>query len=202
LPSRPVLELASPDDVHVDMLSDDVEQVNSKSQEELVIPRIQNAPVMHPSADAPEDERSFTVDLEASASAKEMSQTQHDVEHDDVQTSPQDGPLVVRSIPDDTATFLEMECLARNTNYTVEHSGTDENGDIILIVYEPHSNPNVQHDLDLWMRVREYDKADADRPFTPILSRKQKQQVRKNLQIGKPPPYKTRSQGGSTSGDQ
>jgi len=83
-----------------------------------VIPRIQNAPVMHPSSNAHDDERSFTVDLEASASAREMSQTQHDVAHDDVQTSPQDGPFVVRSIPDDTATFLEMERLPQNTNYT------------------------------------------------------------------------------------
>jgi len=197
-----MLEFASPDDVHADVLSDDVEQVNSESREELVIPRIHNALVMYPSSDAHDDECSFTIDLEGSASAREMSQTQHDVAHDDVQTSPQDGPLVVRSIPDDTATFLEMERLAQNTNYTVEHSGTDENGDKILTVYEPHSNSNVQHDLDLWIRVCEYDKANADRPFTPVLSRKQKQQVRKNLQIGKPPPYKTRSQGGSTSGDQ
>jgi len=56
--------------------------------------------------------------------------------------------------------------------------------------------------MKLWMRVHEYDKANEDRPFTLVLSRKQKQQVKKNLQIGKPPPYKTRSQGGSTSGDQ
>ena len=52
------------------------------------------------------------------------------------------------------------------------------------------------------MRVREYDKANADKPFTLVLSWKQKQQVRKNLRIGKPSPYKTRSQGGSTLGDQ
>ena len=51
-------------------------------------------------------ERSFTVDLEASTSFGEMSQTQHFVAHDDVQTIPQDGSLVVRSIPDDTATFF------------------------------------------------------------------------------------------------
>ena len=88
LPSRLVLELDSPDDVHADVLSDDVEQVNSESLEELVIPRIHNALVMHPSSDAHDDERSFTVDLEGSASAREMSQTQHDAAHDDVQTSP------------------------------------------------------------------------------------------------------------------
>ena len=71
-----------------------------------------------------------------------------------------------------------------------------------MTIFESHSNPNVQHDLDLWMRVREYDKANAELPFTPVLSKKQKQQVRKQLQIGKPPPYKTRSQRGSKSGDQ
>jgi len=129
LPSFPMLELASLDDVQADVLLDDVEQVNSESREELVIPWIQNAPVMHPSSDAHDDERSFIVDLEASISFGEMSQTQHFVAHDDVQTIPQDGSLVFRSIPDDTATFLEMERLAQNTNYTVEHSGTDENGD-------------------------------------------------------------------------
>ncbi len=146
-----------------------------------MVPRIQDAPVTHPSSDAHDDEHSLTVDLEASASVREISPTQHDVAHDDVQTSPQDGSLVVRYIPDDTATFLEMERLSQNTNYTVEHSGTDENGDKILTVYEPHSNPNVQHGLDLWMRVREYDKANAEIPFTLVLSRKQKQQVKKNL---------------------
>ena len=72
-----------------------------------------------------------------------------------------------------------MERLAQNTTYTMEHTGIDENGDKILTVYEPHSNAEI--------------------PFTPVLSRKQKQQVKKNLQIGKPPPYKTRSEGGSNS---
>jgi len=70
-------------------------------------------------------------------------------------------------------TFLEMERLAQNS-YTVEQIGTDENGDKILTIYEPQSNPNVQHDLDLWMRVRDYDKVNAEIPFTPVLSRKQK----------------------------
>jgi hypothetical protein len=137
--------------------------------------------------------------LEASTSAREISPNQLDivVVHDDVQTNPSEGPLVVRSISDDTATFLEMERLVQN--YTVENLGTDTNADSILTL-EPHSNPNVQHDLDLWMRVREHDKANAESPFIPVLSKKQKQQVKKQLQIDKPPPYKTRSQGGSNSG--
>jgi len=88
------------------------------------------------------------------------------------------------------------------TSWVKNWGMTDENGDKILTIYEPHTNPNVQHDLDLWMRVREYDKANAKAPFIPVLSRKQKAQVKKNLHIGKPPTYKTRSQGGSHSGDQ
>lgn len=80
--------------MHTDVLLDDVEQVNSESREELVIPRIQNAPMMHPSSDAQDDERFFTVDLEASASTREVSQTQHDVAHDDVQT-PKMVPLLL-----------------------------------------------------------------------------------------------------------
>jgi len=109
-PVKPVLELV--DDVHDDVLSDDVEHVNSESWEE--IPRIHNAHEAHPSSDAHVYEHSLTVDLEASAFAREMSPTQLDSDdaQDDVQSSPRDGHLVVRSIPDDTATFLEMERIA------------------------------------------------------------------------------------------
>ena len=52
LPSHPVFELASLDDVHIDVLLDDVEQVTSELREELEIPRIQNAHVAHSSSDA------------------------------------------------------------------------------------------------------------------------------------------------------
>jgi len=72
-------------------------------------------------------------------------------------------------------------------------------GDKVLVVYETiHTNSNTQHDLDLWHHVREYDRANAELHFTSVLSRKQKQQVKKQLQVGKLPPYKTRSQGGSS----
>jgi len=113
LPSRPVLELTSlVDDVHVGVLSGDVERVSPESQKELEVPRIQGALMTHPSSDSHDDEHSLTVDLETSASVREVSPPQHCVAHDDVQTSPQDSPLVVRSIPDDIATFWEMERLA------------------------------------------------------------------------------------------
>jgi len=197
--ARPVLELVSLVDVHDDVFSDDAEHANSESQEELEVPRIHDAPVTHSPSEVQNDEYSLTVDFEAFASAREMSPTQHFDAHVDVQTSPQADPLIVRSIPDDTATFLEMERLAQSMADT---TGTDVNCDKILPVYDSHTNPNVQHDLDLWMRVRDYDKANAEAPFIPVLSRKQKAHVKKNLQIGKPSTYKTRSQGGSNSGTQ
>jgi len=113
LPSRPVLEMTSTaDDVHVEVLSDDVERVSPESREELEIPQIQDAFVTHPSSDARDDEHSLTVDLETFASSREVSPLQHCVVHDGVQTNPHDSPLIVRSIPDDTATLLEMERLA------------------------------------------------------------------------------------------
>jgi len=86
-------------------------------------------------------------------------------------------------------------------HYTVEHPGTDVNAGSMSML-EPHSNLNIQHDLDLWLRVRDYDKDNAELPFIPVLSKKQKQQVKKQIQIDKPLPYKTRSQGGSNSGSQ
>ena len=135
----------------------------------------------------------MTAELVHSAYVKEVSSSQHFVEHDDVQTSPQAIPLVVRTILDGTDAVLEMERLAQNPNFLATQAEIDENGDKVLVVYEPtQSNPNVQHDLNLWRRVRDYDKANAELPFTPVLSRKQKQQVRKQFQIGKSPPYKTR----------
>lgn len=92
LPSRPVLELNV---VHIDVLSDDVE-----------VPRIQDAHVTHPYSDARDDDHLLTIDLAHFASAREVTPSQQFVAHNDVQISPQDSPLVVRSISDDTATFL------------------------------------------------------------------------------------------------
>jgi len=121
--SRPVLELVSLVDVHDDVFSKEVEHVISESREELEIPRIQDQPVTHSPSDVQNDENSLTADLETSASAREVSPTQHFEAHEYVQTSPQADPLIVRSIPDDTATFLEMERLAQTM---VNTTGTDD----------------------------------------------------------------------------
>ena len=44
---------------------------------------------------------------------------------------------------------------------------------------------NVQHDLDLWARIREYDQQMAEEGFTQVLSKKQQQVLKKQV-LGKP----------------
>ena len=52
---------------------------------------------------------------------------------------------------------------------------------------------NVQSDLDLWARIREYDQRMADEGFTQVLSKKQQKAVKKQV-LGKAS-YNTRAKG-------
>ena len=52
---------------------------------------------------------------------------------------------------------------------------------------------NVQSDLDLWARIREYDQQMAEEGFTQVLSKKQQQAVKKKV-LGKAS-YNTRAKG-------
>ena len=71
--------------------------------------------------------------------------------------------------------------------------GPDAYGNMVLVVHEnTHNSPEIEHDMELWLRIHEYDEKEAVILFTPILSKKQKQQIKKQFQVGKPP-YRTRS---------
>jgi len=59
-----------------------------------------------------------------------------------------------------------------------------------------HVNPRLQHDLELWQHIKEYDKKAAEEPFIVVLTNKQKQMMRKELLDGKSL-YSTRSRGPS-----
>jgi len=61
-------------------------------------------------------------------------------------------------------------------------------------VSDKQIHPNIQHDMELWQRVREYDQCVAEIPFTPVLSKKQKQKLKQAHVLGKPT-YRTRSAG-------
>nr|ABD28740.2 hypothetical protein MtrDRAFT_AC149208g40v2 [Medicago truncatula] len=59
---------------------------------------------------------------------------------------------------------------------------------------EVHPCKNIQHDLDLWERVREYDKRSAAEDFMPVLNRKQRHEL-KLQQVLPKQPTKTHAQG-------
>lgn len=62
-----------------------------------------------------------------------------------------------------------MERIAQNTPNMARQAGTDEHGDKRMIIYESHNNPNVHHDLELWQRVCDYDKANVELPLMSYL---------------------------------
>jgi len=80
----------------------------------------------------------------------------------------------------------------------VEHDISIHDGTTLPVVTEVHSSARIQHDLELWRRVKEYDQRAAEVPFIPVLTRKQKQH-HKNTTIGKP--YKTCSTGDNSTSD-
>ena len=58
---------------------------------------------------------------------------------------------------------------------------------------QQHVSRNIQNGLDLWARNREYDQRMADEGFTQVLTKSQKQKLKKQV-IGTP--YQTRAKGG------
>ncbi|RHN50635.1 hypothetical protein MtrunA17_Chr6g0459611 [Medicago truncatula] len=73
---------------------------------------------------------------------------------------------------------------------------------------EVHPSKNIQHGLDLWERVREYDArsaaeaaVDASAGFMPVLTRNQKQKLKVQHVLSKKP-SKSRARGDNKSTDQ
>ena len=50
-----------------------------------------------------------------------------------------------------------------------------------------HSNPHIQQDLDLWERIKDYDQCSLENPFVLVLSKKQKEMLKKHQFDGKAP---------------
>ena len=56
------------------------------------------------------------------------------------------------------------------------------------LVTNIHSSARIQQDLELWRRFKEYDQKSAEEPFLPVLSRKQKQHLKKPILVSLPQP--------------
>ena len=64
----------------------------------------------------------------------------------------------------------------------------------VLQQQQVHPSKNIQHGLDLWDRVREYDERSVSEDFMPVLTRKQRQKIKLQQLLAKQPP-KTRARG-------
>jgi len=60
----------------------------------------------------------------------------------------------------------------------------------VVVLQQQHVHPskNIQHGLDLWNRVCEYDARSAAEDFTSVLTRKQKQKIKLQQVLAKQPP--------------
>lgn len=97
-----------------------------------------------------------------------------------------------------------MERLDQEGSQAYDAQATDltqKDGDTSVDQEEPHINPKIQDSLDLWRRIPDYDKENAANPYIPVLSKKHKQQVKKQFQIGKPS-FTTRYRGTPPKNDQ
>ena len=63
---------------------------------------------------------------------------------------------------------------------------------------EFHPSKNIQHGLDLWDRVREYDARAAAEGFMPVLTRNQKQKIKVQQVLAKPTKSQARGENKKT----
>jgi hypothetical protein len=90
---------------------------------------------------------------------------------------------------------MELEAQT-NTALTDVEIQQDHNAPKRAVLVQHHQIPvsqNVQHDLDLWARIREYDQRMAAEGFTQVLSKKQQKDLKKQV-LGKAS-YNTRTRG-------
>jgi predicted aldo/keto reductase-like oxidoreductase len=128
-------------------------------------------------------------------------QTENLVEHVDVHYVPNQSPMDARSIDNNVvsheAVLISLEgteeAVQVDVNINVSHNQEDEHVTAEIQQQEVHPSKNIQHGLDLWERVRQYDERSAVE-VTPVLTRKQKQKL-KLQQVLQKQPTKTRARG-------
>ena len=64
----------------------------------------------------------------------------------------------------------------------------DNNMDTQRESLEQHSNVNIQHDIELWQRIQDYNQRSVEEPFTPVLTKKHKQKLKLQWVLGNSSP--------------
>jgi len=179
---REELENFAVDDVTV-TLSDDVEHNHSIPRELVESPKGSHEHVSHSSP---------VEHIEVHEVSVESVHVQIDtvVEHVDVHSGSRSSTVLPVVIEQPIAENVSMPTTIQDQQVVAS-----------LQQQEVHPNNNIQHGLDLWERVREYDKRSADEDFTSVLTRKQKQKLKLQQVLSKQP-TKTRARGDPHSTDQ
>jgi len=108
------------------------------------------------------------------------------LEHVEVQEEPIDDLVDTTAATDTQATqaasegtTTDVDNVDREVSPTVQLVDTEgaelEHINRPVIVREEgmtHINPRIQHDLDIWQKIKDYDKRAAENPFKPVLSKK------------------------------
>jgi len=184
------LEIPTIDDVSV-ALPDGVEHNHSSPQELVESPKGSHEHVPHSSLVEHDNVHEVSV---------EFVQVQKDafVEHADMQAGSRSSPLITNAV--DVASVILVFVESSLDGLEIFAQEVDpENGLERTAMPEVHSNSRIQHDMELWRCVRDYDKKSSESPFLPVLTRKQKQHLKMTI-VGKP--YKTCSTGSHSSSDE
>jgi len=107
-----------------------------------------------------------------------------DAHEDDSTAATQPSFSDVMELEAQTQTNTTKSEDSENTNVEIMQ---DPSAPVRVATVQPQEIPvskNVQSDLDLWARIREYDERMADEGFTQVLSKKQQQAVKKQV-LGK-----------------
>ena len=90
---------------------------------------------------------------------------------------------------------MSLVVVVEKTLAAIEHTSNPKEQEVVVLQQQHvHPSKNIQHDLDLWNRVREYDAWCANEEFMPVLTRKQKQKL-KLQQVLPKKPFKTPTRG-------
>jgi len=93
----------------------------------------------------------------------------------------------------------EQDSTAADVDHDLQHATNNVIDDVeVNLVFQvppvqQHVSRNIQNGLDLWARIREYDQRMDDEGFTQVLTKSQKQKLKKQV-IGTP--YQTRAKDG------
>jgi len=142
------------DDVTV-TLSDDVEHNHSIPRELVESPKGSHERVSHSPP---------VKHVEVHEASVESAQVQMDlvVEHVDVHSGSRSSLVLLVVIEQPLIEHVSMPTTIQEEQVVAS-----------LQQQEVHPSKNIQHGLDLWERVCEYDKRSTDEDFTPVLTRKQ-----------------------------